>query len=60
MWAARAIVDLTPTENLLLRATVHGGGNRGGARQFQHRGQGYDFTGARAITPSRVPLDAFG
>ncbi len=40
LWAARAIIDFTPTDSLLLRLTVHGGENSGGARQFQHRGQG--------------------
>jgi iron complex outermembrane recepter protein len=39
MWAARAIVDFTPTDSSLLRLIVHGGQNNGGARQFQHRGQ---------------------
>jgi iron complex outermembrane receptor protein len=38
MWAARAIVDFTPTDSSLLRLIVHGGQNNGGARQFQHRG----------------------
>ena len=38
LWAARAILDYTPTDSLLLRLTVHGGENNGGARQFQHRG----------------------
>ena len=42
LWAARAIIDFTPTDSLLLRLTVHGGENSGGARQFQHRGQRRD------------------
>lgn len=60
MSAVRAIVDFTPTDSLLLRATVHAGWNRGGARQFQHRGQGLDFAGNPAFSPSGRPLDAFG
>ncbi len=59
MWAGRAIVDLTPSENLLIRAIVHGGQNRGGARQFQHRGQGVDFFGDPNFIGG-VPLDGMG
>jgi iron complex outermembrane receptor protein len=62
LWAARAIVDFTPTDSSLLRLIVHGGQNNGGARQFQHRGQGIDFS-----TPPNpnfdengVPLDGMG
>lgn len=54
IWAGRGIVDITPSSDLLFRLTVHGGQNRGGARQFQHRGT----TGA--VTPGGFPLDAFG
>lgn len=59
MWAGRAIVDLTPNEDVLIRAIVHGGQNRGGARQFQHRGQGIDFAGNPNFA-NGVPLDALG
>lgn len=60
MWAGRAIIDVTPTDTLLIRATVHAGRNRGGARQFQHRGQGVDFAGQPNFSPTGVPLDGFG
>jgi iron complex outermembrane receptor protein len=60
LWAARAIVDFTPMDTLLLRLTVHGGANRGGARQFQHRGQGVDFFGDPAFDANGVPLDGLG
>jgi len=59
MWAGRAIVDLTPSEDVLIRAIVHGGQNRGGARQFQHRGQGVDFAGNPNFADG-VPLDGLG
>lgn len=59
MWAGRAIVDVTPSEDVLIRAIVHGGQNRGGARQFQHRGQGIDFAGNPNFAGG-VPLDALG
>lgn len=59
MWAGRAIVDLTPSDNLLIRTIVHGGQNRGGARQFQHRGQGIDFLGNPNFAGT-VPLDGMG
>lgn len=60
MWAGRAIVDFTPTDDLLIRTTVHAGQNRGGARQFQHRGQGVDFAGEPSFSAAGVPLDGFG
>jgi iron complex outermembrane receptor protein len=60
MWAGRAIVDITPSDDLLIRAIVHTGRNRGGARQFQHRGQGVDFAGNPNFSPTGVPLDGFG
>jgi iron complex outermembrane receptor protein len=60
MWAGRAIIDVTPTDALLIRATLHAGRNRGGARQFQHRGQGVDFAGQPNVSPTGVPLDGFG
>jgi iron complex outermembrane receptor protein len=60
LWAARAILDFTPTDSLLLRLTVHGGENSGGARQFQHRGQGIDFLGNPAFDENGVPLDGAG
>jgi iron complex outermembrane receptor protein len=59
MWAGRAIIDLTPNQDVLIRAIVHGGQNRGGARQFQHRGHGIDFAGDPNFAGS-VPLDALG
>lgn len=59
MWAGRAIVDFTPNEDILIRAIVHGGQNRGGARQFQHRGQGVDFAGNPNFADG-VPLDGLG
>ncbi len=60
MWAGRAIFDLTPSDDLLIRTSVHAGRNRGGARQFQHRGQGIDFAGQPNFSPSGIPLDGFG
>ncbi len=59
MWAGRAIVDFTPNADTLIRAIVHGGQNRGGARQFQHRGQGIDFAGNPNYA-NGVPLDGLG
>lgn len=59
LWAGRAVVDVTPTDNLLIRGIIHGGQNRGGARQFQHRGQGVDFGGNPNFGPGGVPLDGF-
>lgn len=59
MWAGRAIVDFTPNSDILIRAIVHGGQNRGGARQFQHRGQGIDFAGNPNFAGG-VPLDGLG
>lgn len=60
IWAARGIVDFTPSDSALLRFSVHGGANRGGARQFQHRGQGIDFFGNPAFLPDGTPLDGLG
>ncbi len=60
LWALRGIADLTPAPNVLLRVSVHGGNNTGGARQFQHRGQGVDFFGNPAKLPDGTPTDAFG
>jgi iron complex outermembrane receptor protein len=42
--AGRAILDLTPDDTFLLRASAHVGINRGGARQFTHRGLNPDGT----------------
>lgn len=44
LWAGRAILDFTPNDDLLMRLIVHGGENRGGARQFTHRGYNADGT----------------
>jgi iron complex outermembrane recepter protein len=60
VWAGRAIVDFTPSENALIRLAIHGGRNSGGARQFQHRGQGVDFFGNPAVAPDGTLLDGFG
>ncbi|HEX7373918.1 MAG TPA: TonB-dependent receptor [Steroidobacteraceae bacterium] len=61
LWAARAIVDYTPSDSLLLRLTVPGGNNDGGARQFQHRGQGVDFAGEPLPPgPCGLPMDGLG
>ena len=60
LWAARAIVDVTPSDDVLLRLSIHGGANRGSARQFQHRGQGFDFFGNPAVLPDGTPLDGLG
>ncbi|WP_421854344.1 TonB-dependent receptor [Novosphingobium sp.] len=60
LWALRGIADFTPAPNVLLRLSVHGGNNTGGARQFQHRGQGVDFFGNPAQLPDGTPTDAFG
>lgn len=60
LWAARMIVDFTPSENALLRFAVHGGRNKGDARQFQHRGQGVDFFGDPAFLPDGTPTDGLG
>lgn len=59
MWAGRAIIDFTPNPDMLIRAIVHGGQNRGGARQFQHRGSGIDFAGNPNFADG-VPLDGLG
>lgn len=60
VWAARGILDFTPSDDVLFRLSVHGGANRGGARQFQHRGQGVDFFGNPAFLPDGTPLDGLG
>lgn len=60
IWAARGIVDFTPSDAVLFRLSVHGGANRGGARQFQHRGQGVDFFGDPAFLPDGTPTDGLG
>ena len=60
MWAARGIFDFTPSDQSLIRISIHGGRNSGGARQFQHRGQGVDFFGNPATLPDGTPLDGFG
>lgn len=60
LWAARAILDYTPSDAWLLRLTLHAGQNSGGARQFQHRGQGVDFLGNPAFDENGVPLDGMG
>ncbi|MDF8334351.1 TonB-dependent receptor [Novosphingobium cyanobacteriorum] len=60
LWAARGIVDFTPSGDALIRITVHTGRNSGGARQFQHRGQGVDFFGNPAFLPDGTPTDGFG
>lgn len=60
LWAARGIVDFTPSDNALIRLSVHGGRNTGGARQFQHRGQGVDFFGDPAFLPDGTPTDGLG
>lgn len=60
LWAARGIVDFTPSSDALIRLTVHGGRNTGGARQFQHRGQGVDFFGNPSALPDGTPADGFG
>lgn len=60
LWAGRAIVDFTPGPDALVRLSVHGGANTGGARQFQHRGQGVDFFGDPAFLPDGTPTDGFG
>jgi iron complex outermembrane receptor protein len=60
IWAGRAIFDLTPADDVLLRLSVHAGRNSGGARQFQHCGQGVDFFGQPAFAADGTPLDGFG
>jgi len=60
MWAARAILDYTPTDSLLLRLSLHSGQNNGGARQFQHRGQGVGLDGSPMFDENGVPLDFTG
>ena len=60
LWAARAILDFTPTDSLLLRLSLHSGQNNGGARQFQHRGQGVGFDGSPLFDENGVPLDGMG
>jgi len=61
LWALRGIVDFTPTDSLLLRLTLHAGQNRGGARQFQHRGQGVDFANEPLPPgPCGLPMDGLG
>ena len=60
LWALRGIADFTPAPNVLLRLSVHGGNNTGGARQFQHRGLGVDFAGNPLPLLNGFPTDAFG
>ena len=60
LWAMRGIVDFTPSSDALVRLIVHTGRNNGGARQFQHRGQGVDFLGQPAFLPDGTPTDGFG
>ncbi|QMW24186.1 TonB-dependent receptor [Sandaracinobacteroides saxicola] len=60
VWAGRIILDLTPSDDALLRLSAHAGRNNGGARQFQHRGQGVDFFGNPSFSPNGTPLDGFG
>ncbi len=60
LWASRLIADLTPSPDALIRLIVHGGSSRGGARQFQHRGQGIDFFGNPSALPDGTPADGFG
>ena len=60
LWAARGIIDFTPSSDALVRLIVHTGRNNGGARQFQHRGQGVDFLGQPAFLPDGTPTDGFG
>lgn len=60
LWAARFIADLTPSSDALIRFIVHAGSSEGGARQFQHRGQGIDFLGNPSTTPNGIPADGFG
>lgn len=60
LWAGRFILDYSPTPDALVRLTIHAGRNNGGARQFQHRGQGVDFLGQPAFLPDGTPLDGFG
>lgn len=60
LWSARAILDWTPSDRLLVRVSVHNGENYGGARQFQHVGQGVTLDGRPNFSPAGVPLDGFG
>jgi iron complex outermembrane receptor protein len=61
LWAARAIIDYTPTDSLLLRLSLHSGQNSGGARQFQHRGQGVYLDGSPLPPgPCGLPTDFTG
>jgi iron complex outermembrane receptor protein len=55
LWAARAILDFTPTDSLLLRLSLHSGQNNGGARQFQHRGQGFGLPPGPDEPPPLLP-----
>lgn len=57
LWAGRAIFDFTPSDAALLRLSVHGGRTSGGARQFQHRGQGFDFLGNPSFLPDGTLAD---
>ena len=59
-WALRSIVDVTPSDAALIRVSVHAGRNTGGARQFQHRGQGLGFLGETAALPDGTPTDGLG
>lgn len=60
LWASRLVADFTPSPDALIRLIVHGGSSRGGARQFQHRGQGVDFLGGPSLLPDGTPADGFG
>ena len=61
LWALRGIADFTPSPDVLMRLSVHGGKNTGGARQFQHRGAGgTDFFGNPAVLPDGTPTDGLG
>lgn len=59
VWAARGIFDVMPDDDRLIRLIVHGGRSRGGARQFQHRGQGVDLFGNPSFL-NGVPADLLG
>jgi iron complex outermembrane receptor protein len=60
LWGLRGIADLTPTEDILLRAIVHGGHNHSGGREFQSRGSGADLFGNPSFLADGTPADAFG
>lgn len=56
-WAARLILEFTPTSETSIKLAVHGGQNLGGARQFVFRGQLPGNTDLSGYTPATNDID---